>query len=422
MADTGALEYAFDPPSATVGAPGKRRRRTGAGKPGSSLEDARAVLTRSLEARRAEIEKALLDRLRTVEATADSDPCYLESMRNNVMVTLDYYLAALEGAEEPAVPSALLAQTRRASHAGVGLDTVLQRCFAGRLVLAEFLIDEVERAGFSRSMLRQLRDLQRSREAIFDRMLSAVSEEYTREAEKRSASSEQRRAEQVRKLLAGEMVDTSQFAYDFDGQHLGLIALGSGAEKEVRKLGAALDRRVLCVSADEDTVWAWLGGRTASDSAQVARHAAEHWPDHISLAIGEPGSGLADWRLSHEQASAAMPIILRRRSEVVVRYGEVALLASIISDDLLATSLHRLYLEPLEVGRDGGEVAKETLRAYFDAERNVSAAAANLRISRQAVNSRIRVIEERLGCPLRSCAAEVEAVLRLADLDSARHA
>ena len=32
-----------------------------------------------------------------------------------------------------------------------------------------------------------------------------------------------------------------------------------------------------------------------------------------------------------------------------------------LQDELLATSLRKIYLTPLEAGRDGGEVARETL-------------------------------------------------------------
>ena len=42
-----------------------------------------------------------------------------------------------------------------------------------------------------------------------------------------------------------------------------------------------------------------------------------------------------------------------RGPEPFVRYVDVALLAAVLQDDLLATSLRKLYLEPLEAERDG---------------------------------------------------------------------
>jgi DNA-binding PucR family transcriptional regulator len=135
-------------------------------------------------------------------------------------------------------------------------------------------------------------------------------------------------------------------------------------------------------------------------------------PPGVSLAIGEPGESLSGWRLTHQQARAALPIALRS-PEGLVRYADVALLASTLQDDLLSTSLRQLYLVPLEQERDGGETLRETLRAYFAAERNVSSAAAALGVSRQAVNSRLRTIEEKLGRPLGGCAAELETALSM---------
>jgi DNA-binding PucR family transcriptional regulator len=90
-----------------------------------------------------------------------------------------------------------------------------------------------------------------------------------------------------------------------------------------------------------------------------------------------------------------------------------------LGDDLLTTSLRRLYLAPLSDERDGGAVLRETLRAYFAADRNGASAAAALRVTRQTVNNRLRVIEERLERPLSACATELEAALRLDDLGDA---
>ena len=87
-----------------------------------------------------------------------------------------------------------------------------------------------------------------------------------------------------------------------------------------------------------------------------------------------------------------------------------------MQDELLASSLRKLYLEPLEAERDGGEVARETLRAYFAADRNVSSAAAILDVERRTVSNRLRSIEQRLGRQLSSCAVELSIALRLEQL------
>jgi DNA-binding PucR family transcriptional regulator len=91
------------------------------------------------------------------------------------------------------------------------------------------------------------------------------------------------------------------------------------------------------------------------------------------------------------------------------------LLAAVGRDELLAGSLRQLYLAPLEQTRDGGRVARRTLRAYFRAERNVSSTAAALGVDRRTVTNRLRAIEELLGRPLGSAATDLEIALRLED-------
>jgi hypothetical protein len=384
----------------------------------ASFERARVELSARLRERRAEIEQAVLEQVFALaDVDASQDHGYLEGLRAAVGAAIDYALGAIERGEERVTPPppALLAQARLAARNGVGLDTVMRRYSAGYVLLSDFLVEEAERSGIHGQDLQRLLRSQGS----LDRLLAAVGEEYAREEGERPGSRDQRRAERIEHLLAGELLDASGLDYDFGGNHLGLIAKGPRAEEAFRDLAVALDRRLLTVSRIEETVWAWFGSRREIEMEEVQQHLSATWPPEIALAIGEPGEGSSEWRLTHHQARAALPIALRS-PETFVRYGDVALLAAILEDDLLAISLRRLYLEPLEAERDGGEVSRETLRAYFAAGNNVSSAAAALGVSRQAANSRLRSIEERLARPLDTCVSEIEVALRLAELDSRR--
>ncbi|HET8862962.1 MAG TPA: helix-turn-helix domain-containing protein [Solirubrobacterales bacterium] len=339
----------------------------------------------------------------------------MEGLRAAVSAALNYGLAAIELGEEraPLVPAELLAQARVAARSGVSLDTVLRRYFAGYTLLSDFLIQEVEDGDLlSHAVLQRV---MRGPASVFDRLVSAVTDEYTREASGRFSSTEERRAERVRGLLAGELLDTSELAYELDAWHLGVLAVGLGADEAIRGLAATLDRRLLLVHDGEGAVWAWLGGRHRVDPQEIECLESSGWPVQVSLAVGEPARGLSGWRLTHRQARAALPVALRRPASIV-RYADVALLASILQDDLLTASLQGLYLEPLSNEPDGGEVLRETLRAYFAAERNISSAAAAIGVSRRTVANRLRTVEERLGCSLRTISTEVEVALRIHDL------
>ena len=85
-------------------------------------------------------------------------------------------------------------------------------------------------------------------------------------------------------------------------------------------------------------------------------------------------------------------------------------------DELLSTSLRQIYLKPLEMDRDNGQVARETLRAYFDSGRSISAAAASLGVNRNTVTNRFRSIEDTLGCSLDDCGTEVDVALHVEQL------
>jgi hypothetical protein len=366
-----------------------------------------------LQGRRAEIEEAVFTRVYAVsDPTKAGDPTYLEGLRAAVVAAIDYGLAAIQSSQrnQPQVPAVLLVQARIAARSGIGLDTVLRRYFAGYALLGDFLIEEVE----AQSMLGgvELKRLLRAQASIFDRLLAAVSEEHARESEDRLDTADERRAELVGRLLAGEPLDASELAYDLEATHLGLVAKGPGATEAIRELASGLDRRLLFVRKGEETAWAWLGGRRPADQEDLECRVLKVLPPQVSLALGEPGEGIGGWRLTHRQACAALPIVLHD-SEPFVRYADVALLASILQDDLLATSLREIYLKPLEQVRDGGEVARETLRAYFASGRNVSSAAAVLGVSRQAVAKRLGAVEERLTRSLGNCAIELEAALRM---------
>jgi PucR C-terminal helix-turn-helix domain/GGDEF-like domain len=381
----------------------------------SSGREIRDVLGARLRARLAELQAAVATRVYAISDPRDvSDPGYLRGLNEAVAAAIEYRLGVLEGGERraPDVPAVLLAQARLDARDGVPLDTVLRRYFAGNALFGDFLVEEAERAAVPSAALRPLLAAQAT---LGDRLIAAVSAEHAREAKNRPRSAAERRRECVKALLAGELVDQSELGYDLDAHHLALIAKGEGAEELMRGVAATLDRRLLAVQREEEPILAcWLGGTrplTAEEGVAAISAAA---PERVFVTVGEPGEGLAGWRFSHHQAKAALPVA-ERRGQTVLRYADVAVLASIAQDDLLATSLRRLYLEPLERMRDGGKVARETLRAYFDAERNISSTAAALGVDRRTVRNRLRGIEELLGRQLTGSLADLEIALRLDD-------
>ncbi len=375
----------------------------------ASTAGARAGLIARLRGRQGEIEEAILARAHGVaDPTEVGDPTYVAGLRTAVASGLDFALEGLGGLgrREQPVPLELLAQARHAARSGVPLDTVLRRYLAGHALLGDFILAAAEAEGLASA---ELQRAGRALAGIVDRIVVEVTEEHGRHERRRGDPAERRRAERVEALLAGEQPDTGELAYDFNANHLGTIAKGPGAPQALRELARALGRDLLLVPREDGEAWAWLGAKEGGGLEEIGRASL---PAGVTLALGEPTTGLAGWRLTHRQARAALPIALRE-SRGVVRYAEVALLCSALGDELLRRSLTVLFLDPLRE-----ETLRETLRAYLAAGRNGASAAAALGVSRQTVHSRLRIAEERLGRPLERCGIEVELALRLAELGS----
>jgi hypothetical protein len=393
------------------------------------------VVVQRLRARQSEIEDAIFLGVREAvpEPGGEVDTDYVAGLRTAVAAAVEFGFAGLERGEEPSgeIPAAAVAQARLAARSGVGLEAVLRRYIVGHALLWDFVMqeaDRVERAGRASG----LREMARAQAALLDQLVIGVTREHVAELQRAGRSREQRVFEWVRlRLASGGLGDSVSREvgeldpdYDLDGEHLGVIARGTGCEEAVRGLARALDRRVLCVRPGAGTVWAWLGGRQALSSGVFERalsirgdRPAGDLKDvvgegDVSFVVGEPARGLEGWRLTHRQAQAALLVSLRR-PRLLTRYVDVALLAAALGDDTLAPSLTEIYLSPLEDVRGSGPVLREALRAYFAAERSASAAAVALKIARSTFESRLRTIEERLECSLRSCPVELEVASQL---------
>jgi hypothetical protein len=343
-----------------------------------------------------------------------ADPAYAQGLRAAVSAALDFGFAGIERGEDhaPPIPVLLLGQARLAARNGVSLDTVLRRYFAGYALLGDFVVQEAEDIGVRGG---ELKRVLRTLAAVFDRLLAAASEEHGREAEREGKAHPSSQFERIERLLTGEIIDTSDLAYDLNAVHIGAIASGAGAVEAVRGIASAVDCRILLVPRRDDAVWAWFGMR-ALDPEATPWHAVRALSVELPVALGEPLQGVGGWRLTHRQARTTFPVALRRGAPV--RYGEDVLLGAVLENEVHTDSLQQIFMAPLRAGRDDGAVALETLRAYFASKRNAASAAAALGVSPQAVNSRLRIIEERLGRSIYGCAVELEVALRVNDLEN----
>ena len=419
------------------------------------MRDVRAVVVGRLRARRGELVQAIFARVSdgAFGPVGAGDAEYVAGLRAAVAAAVEHGLEGIERGEEwdgsPPTPTpvVVLEQARRAARIGVSLDTVLRRYVVGHTLLEEFVLEEADRGVFADEKS-ALRGALRAQAMVLDRLLGAITSEYGDELARAERSPERRLLESVRLLLAGERADggggelAAELGYELDGEHVGVIARGADADvREVlRGVAQGLDRRLLCVVCGEGMVWAWLSGQRglgmaaferaflgleragssvgAVDRAGVREGGAGDLSGGVSFVVGEPARDLAGWRLTHQQAQAALVVALCRPRRFT-RYADVALLASALKDEALGRALIEIYIAPLEDSRGSGPVLCRTLRAYLGAERSVSSAAAALGVVRKTVASRLRTIEERLGRSLHPCPAELEVALELDEIASA---
>jgi PucR C-terminal helix-turn-helix domain len=257
-----------------------------------------------------------------------------------------------------------------------------------------------------------LRHLRQTQDMLFERLAAAIEREYDNAHDAIAPEPEQRRMEVVQGLLAEEpvgFVELAELDYDLDASwHL---ATGTGPTLARVKLHLACQ---LSLIAQGETLWIWLGAPHKLDEAHVERLLLDRnvWG---SLALGEARRGLEGWRQTHREAKGARALALRRPG-TIVRYADVPQLAATVENKTLTTWLTELLM-PLRSRPDGGVPLLETLRAYIDAERNCSSAAAMLGVRRQTVTNRLRTVEELLGRELRiSCLGNLDIALRLAEL------
>lgn len=373
----------------------------------------RVDLAARVRARSAEIENAIFLRIRDLsEPVGDEDPAYVAGLERAVAKALKYGLEGIEkGPGSLPIPSETIQQARRAAREGVRLDTILRRYTAGNKSLEEFVVAEAADVP-SRVLCQILSD----QIPHVDRLLESAADEYRDELKQTNRSAGQKQAELILHFLNGDGLEGPVgIDYDFNLWHVGLILTGQGGELTMRGLARRAGCRSLTVPRDHETVWAWLGSTRKLDMAELARILGEEEHGGVAAAIGEPRQGPNGWRQTLREAQVALQVMLYR-PQPVTRCRDVILVSAIIRSPWLAMSLIETYLTPLNDKGGSGDVLRRTLRAYFEADRNVASAAAALGVARPTVQRHLRRVEERLGQTLDICSAQLQVALSAEEL------
>jgi sugar diacid utilization regulator len=229
---------------------------------------------------------------------------------------------------------------------------------------------------------------------------------------------DQWRRELVHRLLIEAHVsqdDLDLLGYKLDAWHLGVIATGRTAARALEELRVRLGSELLLIVHGE-RMWAWFGGSRQIKPVDLKRVLSRGGHKEVPLAIGEAGLGVDGWRLTHYQAREAHRVAVYEPKRLTW-YADSPLLAAALRDETLADSLKQKYLVPLRSQKDGGAVLRKTLRAYVDAACSATSAASAVGVGRHAIEGRVQVAEQLIGCAIRTCLAELDVALRMDEVD-----
>ena len=245
-----------------------------------------------------------------------------------------------------------------------------------------------------------------------DLLSDYVAEIYREEAVRLRDNGEQRRFRAIRALLDREPLPAPGLDLDLEQYHLALLAWGSEADAEPRRLAAQLARPLLIVEPLPESWWGWISGARPFERSEEAALQRFQPAPGAGLAVGLQEFGEPGFRASHRQAQRARRLS-SEASGSIVRYSDVAVeaLASENLED--ARAFLARELGPIGDESKTSRQIRETLSAYFAAEHNAASAAATLGIHQQTVANRLRAAEERLGHPIASRRVELELALRL---------
>jgi DNA-binding PucR family transcriptional regulator len=333
--------------------------------------------------------------------------------------------------ENVRAPAAAEEYARRLAQRGVAIAALLRAYRIGSARFEKWCLQELGRrtddaAVVSAAGMRIAGTLNAYIDGVSEEVVSA----YEAEKEKWLRNQSAARAARVRALLGNEQLDVDAseaiLGYRLRQHHLGVVAWITGASAGGDTLGlleratgevavqARCDGRLMFVPHDESSAWAWLplGGRGDVAISDLTAKSISGG-DRIQFAVGEPGTGVAGFRRTHQQALSAQAVALAAGSygQFVTGFRQVAPLA------LMSGSLELLRawvietLGPLADDDDHNARLRDTLRVFLQENGSYKSTAERLTLHKNTVQYRVRKAEEGLRRPVAQDRLRVELAL-----------
>lgn len=366
---------------------------------------------------------------------------------------LSAFARAVQRGTPPAeliVPEETLEHARLYVRRGVDLSVLLRTYRVGHGVVWRLWIAALDDISPDPTVRLSLRD--HTTDTLFrflDVVTGRIVEEYHAERERWSRSAAARRLAMVRELLDGQPVDpataSSVLRLELRGRHVAMVLWTTSGQDEgggpqrLRRAAEELasergGQRPLLVPVGHRVLWAWLAApddappgpsrssgaprSVAPDEASSARPPERTLrSDGVSVAIGEPGSGVAGFRHSHEEAQAARRVALLggRPPGAVVHWQRSGLLGLLAGDEELARRFAARELGALAADDDVSGRLRATLATYLREGAHVARTADRLGVHANTIGNRLRQAEVALGRPIDRRRQELQAALLLCD-------
>ncbi|MBF6520190.1 helix-turn-helix domain-containing protein [Nocardia farcinica] len=327
--------------------------------------------------------------------------------------------------DEVSVPPAAAEYARRFAQHGMSLEALVRAYRLGEHMFLQRAITALGELGPSAELaLATTSHIAEMVNRYIDRVLEGVIDIYENERQRWDARSDATRAAQVRAVLDGEGLDLASaeqmLGTSLRGWHLAAIIWtppGTAASDTLLRAGvellsAATGKRPLTILVDEHNCWAWISsaGKPVLDvdalEASLRRHPG------LRMAVGERDSGLAGFRRTFLDASAARAVaVAAPRARELTLYSRVSV-ASLLLDRLPEVKAWAQRVLG-DLMRDDESTARlrDTAQVYLDARGSLTDAAARMHVHKNTVHYRVRKAEELLGHSLTVNRLELELAL-----------
>src|SRR3954469_23012202 len=327
-------------------------------------------------------------------------------------------------------PAAAMEYARRLAQRGTPVFDLIRAYDLGQAAMLDFGFQEcirlVDDAALLGAMMRRL--LKVAYEFI-TRVVRQLVTVYQDERDKWLLNRSAARAAKVVDLL-GENggppdVDAAEavIGYRLRGTHVGMIVWHASEAHDVLSLlewvgAAALERaggqgRPLFVPRDEAGAWVWLP--VASVRREHLDAALAEADPGVRVTVGDPGTGVAGFRDTHQQARRvhALALAAGEHCDRVLTFREVGTVALMTTDLNAARLWVASTLGPLSADDEHCARLRDTLRVFLASGGRYTGAAAELTMHKNSVQYRVRKAQELLPRDLAESRLDVELALNL---------